>query len=78
VLEEATGSHLSEHKRELVTTATDEIDLVRSGLDDTMRTAYGEMRAAMHENEEINDLRTAAFAVAIKKISRSYTNLGIY
>ena len=54
------------------------VDLVRSGLDDTMRLAYQEMRTELMANDSINDLRTAAFAIAIKKISRTYVDIGIY
>jgi glutamate dehydrogenase (NAD(P)+) len=56
----------------------DELDLVRSGLDDTMRHAYQELSETMHTNDKIDDFRTAAYVVAISKISRSYLDLGIY
>jgi len=56
----------------------DEVDLIRSGLDDTMRLAYREMRNELMANKNIHDLRTAASAIAIQKISRSYIDVGIY
>jgi glutamate dehydrogenase (NAD(P)+) len=56
----------------------EEIDLVRSGLDDTMRSGFQQLHQAYWSNDKIKDLRTAAFVVAIQKISRSYLDLGIY
>ena len=55
----------------------DEIDLVRSGLDDTMRAGYNATREAMLGRNEVPDLRTAAFVVALEKIARSYDEMGL-
>ncbi len=55
-----------------------ELDLVRSGLDDTMRTAYQELREVWLGNDRVEDLRTAAYVVAIQKIARSYLDIGVY
>jgi glutamate dehydrogenase (NAD(P)+) len=55
----------------------DELDLVRSGLDDTMRDAYQRVREFMLTRDTIPDLRTAAFAMAIEKISRSNMEMGV-
>jgi glutamate dehydrogenase (NAD(P)+) len=55
----------------------DEIELVRSGLDDTMRTAYQAMRAVWQGREDVTDLRTAAYLVAIDKVATSYRALGL-
>jgi glutamate dehydrogenase (NAD(P)+) len=55
----------------------DELDLIRSGLDDTMRHAYQEIREVWHTRDNVPDLRTAAYAVAIKKIARSYDEMGL-
>ena len=63
--------------RELVRGA-DELDLVRSGLDDTMRLAYQEMRETKYNNDKIDDFRTAAYVVAVSKIARSYYDIGVY
>jgi glutamate dehydrogenase (NAD(P)+) len=64
------------HKRFLVEGAS-ELDLVRSGLDDTMRSAYREIREVRLSQEGIPDYRTAAYVVAIQKIARSYMELGL-
>lgn len=45
-----------------------EIDLVRSGLDDTMRAAYNAMRDVRAEHPDCPDLRTAAYMVAVRRI----------
>jgi glutamate dehydrogenase (NAD(P)+) len=55
----------------------DELELVRSGLDDTMRTAYQSMREVWHGREEVPDLRTAAYLVAIERVAASYTAKGL-
>jgi glutamate dehydrogenase (NAD(P)+) len=54
-----------------------ELDLVRSGLDDTMRMGFQAIREVMKNNPEISDYRTAAFALAINKVARSYYDLGL-
>ncbi|EPX80903.1 Glu/Leu/Phe/Val family dehydrogenase [Litoreibacter arenae] len=54
-----------------------EIELVRSGLDDTMRTAYQAMRAVWHGRDDVEDLRIAAYLVAIDRIASSYRAKGL-
>ena len=58
----------------------DELTLVRSGLDDTMRGAYGDMRQLWHERLKTDpdmDLRTAAFMISIGRVADSYRSLGL-
>ena len=54
-----------------------ELELVRSGLDDTMRGALKSMRDLWHERENVDDLRTAAYLVAIEKVAASYKAKGL-
>jgi glutamate dehydrogenase (NAD(P)+) len=54
-----------------------ELELVRSGLDDTMRTAYQSMRKVWHERDDVQDLRTAAYLVSIEKVASSYRAKGL-
>ncbi|MEO0765072.1 MAG: Glu/Leu/Phe/Val dehydrogenase [Pseudomonadota bacterium] len=54
-----------------------ELELVRSGLDDTMRTAYQSMASVWHERGDVDDLRTAAYLVAIGKVADSYRAKGL-
>jgi glutamate dehydrogenase (NAD(P)+) len=55
----------------------DELELVRSGLDDTMRTAYQAMRDVWHSRDDVPDLRTAAYLVSIRKVADSYRAKGL-
>ncbi|MGX9352550.1 Glu/Leu/Phe/Val family dehydrogenase [Shimia sp. W99] len=55
----------------------DELELVRSGLDDTMRSAYQSIRALWHARPDIGDLRTAAYCVSIERIADSYRSKGL-
>jgi len=55
----------------------DELELVRSGLDDTMRIAYQSMREVWHTRPEVTDLRMAAYVVAIDRVAKSYRSKGL-
>ncbi|HKL65546.1 MAG TPA: Glu/Leu/Phe/Val dehydrogenase [Roseovarius sp.] len=55
----------------------DELELVRSGLDDTMRAAYQSMREVWREREDVTDLRTAAYLVSIARVAESYRAMGL-
>ncbi len=55
----------------------DELTLVRSGLDDTMRTAYQSFAEVWRSRKDVQDLRTAAFIVAIEKVAASYRAKGL-
>jgi glutamate dehydrogenase (NAD(P)+) len=77
VLEQALGKPVEGEARDSLLTGPDELALVRSGLDDTMREAYGEIREVHLSNDKINDRRTAAFAVSIKKISAIYESMNL-
>lgn len=54
-----------------------ELELVRSGLDDTMRIAYQSMREIWHDRADVEDLRTAAYLVSIEKVASSYRAKGL-
>jgi glutamate dehydrogenase (NAD(P)+) len=77
-IENNTGKSLTDKERDLITQGSDEIDIVRSGLEETMIVAYREIREVMRANPKINDLRTAAFLSAIEKIGKSYKVMGIF
>lgn len=55
----------------------DELELVRSGLDDTMRGAYQAMHNVWRSREDVTDLRTAAYIVAIERVAASYQAKGL-
>ena len=54
-----------------------ELELVRSGLDDTMRVAYQAMRNVWHSRPDVSDLRTAAYLVSIDRVAMSYRAKGL-
>jgi glutamate dehydrogenase (NAD(P)+) len=78
-LSKSVGSQwsLTDSFREKYTKGAGELELVRSGLDDTMRGAFQSMRALWHENEKVSDLRLAAYLVAIEKVAASYKSKGL-
>ena len=78
MIEQATGSSLSQAERDLFIHGGDEADYVDSGLEETMITAYYEVMDAYRQNKKVKDLRTAAFLVSINKIGTSYRELGIF
>jgi glutamate dehydrogenase (NAD(P)+) len=73
-----TGKSFTDAERVTLSKGSDEIDIVRSGLEGTMVDAYREIREAVRANPKIKDLRTAAMAVAINKVAQSYESLGIF
>ena len=75
-IEEATNSKLPDHLKKEIARGANEFDLVRSGLDDTMRLAFQEIIERRNANRKIKDYRMAAYVVAIEKISRSYRDIG--
>ncbi|MDO9524943.1 MAG: Glu/Leu/Phe/Val dehydrogenase [Gemmobacter sp.] len=71
------GWTLSPDFKERFLTGSDELALVRSGLDDTMRTAYQAMREVWHGRPDVEDLRVAAYIVAIDRVAKSYRSKGL-
>jgi len=71
------GWTLSPGFKEQYLKGADELELVRSGLDDTMRAAYQSMRHVWHGREDVTDLRMAAFIVAIDRVAKSYRAKGL-
>ncbi|MCE1165662.1 MAG: Glu/Leu/Phe/Val dehydrogenase [Bacteroidetes bacterium] len=78
VVENLTGKRLTQHQRNIVITGPQELDLVNSGLEDTMIQSYHQIRETWARNPKIDSFRTAAFVVAIDKIAVSYMDLGIF
>jgi glutamate dehydrogenase (NAD(P)+) len=77
-IEDITGKKVNEAQRDALVHGPDEIDLVRSGLEDTMIRATNEILDCWKKHPEIKDMRTAAFVVAINKVGNSYMELGIF
>ncbi len=77
-VEEMTGKCVTKVQRDFITKGADEVDLVRSGLEETMVVAYQQIREIKYRKKDIKDLRTAAFVSAINKIASDYGTLGIW
>jgi glutamate dehydrogenase (NAD(P)+) len=77
-IEFATGTSFTEQQRSELAKGPDELDLVNSGLEETMINAYHGLRDTKKANAGVPDLRTAAFLTAIHKVARSYMELGIF
>ncbi len=77
-VEEMTGKSLSAVEKKALTHGPDEVDLVHSGLEDTMISSYHEIRDIWMANKKLEDMRTAAFVAAINKVGVSYSELGIF
>lgn len=77
-VEAAVGRQLPTSMTETIMTGADEIDRVRSGLQDTMRAAYSQIRERLLVTDEIEELRTAAYVLAVEKIERYYRETGGY
>jgi glutamate dehydrogenase (NAD(P)+) len=75
--DEGLGWSLSPDFKEKFLTGSDELALVRSGLDDTMRTAYQAMREVWHSRADVEDLRVAAYIVSIGRVASSYRSKGL-
>ena len=75
---EQTGNKIPQELIEKFSHGASELDLVRSGLDDTMRKAFQEIRGRYWSNDKIANYRTAAMALAIEKIYTGYRTMGIY
>jgi glutamate dehydrogenase (NAD(P)+) len=77
-IEGLSGKKMNEKDKEYIVHGADEVDLVYSGLEETMITATHEIMNVWKENPSIPDMRTAAYVVAINKVGTSYAELGIF
>ncbi|MDB5191171.1 MAG: Glu/Leu/Phe/Val dehydrogenase [Segetibacter sp.] len=77
-IEELTGKEVRSSERTFIEHGADEVDLVHSGLEETMITATREIMDIWKANPEIPDMRTAAYVCAINKVATSYAELGIF
>jgi glutamate dehydrogenase (NAD(P)+) len=76
-LEEMTGSAAPEWVRAGLSRGASELDIVRSGLDDSMRSAMQDIFRVRERDPRINDYRTAAYVIALIKLARSYSDIGV-
>jgi glutamate dehydrogenase (NAD(P)+) len=77
-IEAATGKVFTDAERMQIARGPDEEDLVNSGLEETMISAYHELVETRAKHAGVPDLRIAAFLNAIHKVAKSYEELGIF
>ena len=75
---EQSGKQLSEKLISEIGKGPVEIDLVRSGLDDTMRNAFQAIRERYWKEKEVKSYRTSAMSISIEKIYERYNTMGVY
>jgi glutamate dehydrogenase (NAD(P)+) len=76
-VEQATDTTFTPQEATSLAHGADEIDLVYSGLEETMVEAYHEIREIYKQHRGI-DMRTASMVSAIDKIATSYRHRGIF
>ena len=76
-IEQMTGKSMPQKYKDNFLKGIEEIDLVRSGLDDMMIDGFQEVKKAYIKNNKITDFRTAAYLVAIEKIALAYDSIGL-
>jgi glutamate dehydrogenase (NAD(P)+) len=77
-IEALTGKKVTDSERNFILHGADEVDLVHSGLEESMIAATREIMEIWNANPEIPDMRTAAYVNAINKVATSYSELGIF
>jgi glutamate dehydrogenase (NAD(P)+) len=77
-VEEMTGRSIGEREKNFLARGGTEIELVNSGLEDTMITAYQQIRDTLAKHPAVEDVRTAAFVCSLKKIASDYVSMGIF
>lgn len=77
-VQEMTGKTVGERERDFLTRGGTEVELVNSGLEDTMITAYQQIRETMKQHPDVSDVRTGAFVCSLKKIASDYISMGIF
>ncbi len=77
-MENLTDKQVNAREREFILHGPEEVDLVRSGLEETMIAATREIIELWQSHPDIPDMRTAAYVVAINKVATSYAQLGIF
>ena len=77
-VEKLTGQDMDLKQKQFITRGADEIDLVRSGLEETMVTAYSDIHELKSRRPEVNSMRTAAFIIALDKVANDYITMGVF
>jgi len=75
---ESLGGTVPNYLKDELIRGADEFDLVRSGLDDSMRLALQDIITTKLTMEKVEDYRTAAYVISLSKLARSYQDLGVF
>ena len=75
---ESLGGKVPDYLKDELIRGADEFDLVRSGLDDSMRLALQDIITTRLTMEKVEDYRTAAYVISLSKLARSYQDLGVF
>jgi glutamate dehydrogenase (NAD(P)+) len=77
-IEGATAKTFTLDESNALARGADELDIVNSGLEETMAYAYQQLRQTRADRGDTVDLRTAAMIRAIEKVVVAYEELGIF
>jgi len=77
-IERLTGKSLTAAEKKQIARGADEIDLVRSGLEETMVNSFHQIHDTFKRRKGIKDYRTAAFVTALNKVANDYMTLGVF
>jgi len=78
LVEKMTGRTVNQKQKQAITKGADEIDIVRSGLEETMITAFNGIQELKNRRKKVNDYRTAAFIYALDKVANDYITMGVF
>lgn len=78
VIERLSNKTVTEKEKTFLTRGGDEIDLVRSGLEETMVTAYHTINGLKKQRRKVTNLRQSSFINALEKIASDYKSLGVF
>jgi glutamate dehydrogenase (NAD(P)+) len=76
-IEAMTGNAFPQALRDDIALGIDELELVNSGLEETMILGFQSIVNIMHQRQT-EDLRTAAFVCALQKMVTAYQQLGVW
>ena len=77
-VEKMTGKSLTNREKAQIARGADEVDLVRSGLEETMVNSFHQIHDIYKRRKGITDYRTAAFVTALNKVANDYMTLGVF
>lgn len=77
-VESLTGKVIGDRERSVITRGAEEIDLVNSGLEETMISSYHQIMEVYHSYDKVDNLRDAAFICALNKVASDYLTRGVF